>query len=99
MSDLSRSLNEIILESKCEIKDDVYRKLELEMDKICLMWDEDRSKVKKLEKENAQLKDDLEYANKERDWLMDSILKYEPYLDKSDLESLMVHSLEEEKGE
>jgi len=63
------------------------------------MWDEDRSKVKKLEKENAQLKDDLEYANKERDWLMDSILKYEPYLDKSDLESLMVHSLEEEKGE
>ena len=99
MSDLSRSLNEIILESKCEIKDDVYRKLELEMDKICLMWDEDRSKVKKLEKENAQLKDDLEYANKERDWLMDSILKYEPYLDKSDLESLMVHSLEEEEGE
>jgi len=50
MSELGRSLNEIILESKCEIKDDVYRKLELEMDKICLMWDEDRSKVKKLEK-------------------------------------------------
>ena len=62
---VGKTLYERTLEGKIKFQEDAYKNLGLEMDKICVMWDEDRAKLKQAHEERDKYKKALEEIMKE----------------------------------